>query len=374
MTARIARLVLPLALAVLAAWPVCAQPIFPGNDAAVARVNAGTVGVVSGGVDGTYIRIAADLAAVLDDGDRLRVIAMIGKGSVGNISDIMFLRGTDIGIVQGDALAYVQRQKLYPGVDQAIQYITKLYDEEFHVLARKDIADLKDLAGQVVNVDVRGSGTAMTASVVFDALGIAVKSANDDQGTALEKLKNGEIAAIAYVTGKPARLFAGISADTGLHFLPVQMTPALLETYLPSSLGHAEYPALVADGGDVETIAVGSVMAVYAWPPNTERYRKVARFVAAFFDNFPSFLKPPRHPKWKEVNLAALVPGWTRFPAAQEWLRMQTAGGAGEGGLRGDFNTFLSQSGGARANMTDAERAALFQQFLAWQNRRQVVR
>jgi uncharacterized protein len=358
----------------VAAWPATAQTTFPAHESRVSKVNAGTVGVVSGGVDGTYIRIAADLAAVLDDGDRLRVLPMIGKGSVANISDIMFLRGIDIGIVQSDALAYAQRQKLYPGVDQAVQYISKLYDEELHILARKDIVRLEDLAGKTVNIDGLGSGTAMTASVVFDSLGIAIKPANDDQGTALEKLKNGEIAAVVYVSGKPTRLFAGVGGDTGLHFLPVAMTPALVDTYLPSSLGHADYPALITEGGDVETIAVGSVMAVYAWPVHSDRYRKVARFVGAFFEKFPSFLKPPRHPKWKEVNLAAQVPGWTRFAAAEEWLIAQTAGGAGEGGLRSDFNTFLSQSGGSRANLTDTQRAVLFQQFLVWQRRQQVTR
>ena len=71
------------------------------------------------------------------------------------------------------------------------------------------------------------------------------------------------------------------------------------------------------EGGTVETIAVGAVMAVYAWPAATERHRKVARFVEAFTTKFPAFLQPPRHPKWREVNLAAQVPGWTRFtPAA----------------------------------------------------------
>jgi uncharacterized protein len=308
-----------------AAWPAMAQFAAP-TEASVASVNAGTVGVISGGVDGTYIRIAADLAAVLDDGDRLRVLPMIGKGSLGNVSDIMFLHGIDIGIVQSDALAYVQGHKLYPGIQQSLQYITKLYDEELHLLAVKDIARLEDLAGRTVNVDLRGSGTAMTASVVFDAFGIAIKTANDDQVTALDKLKKGEIAAIAYVAGQPARLFTGIGGDSGLHFLAVTMTPKLVETYLPSKLGHADYPALVPDGGDVETIAVGSIMAVYAWPPASERYHKVARFVAAFFDKFPAFRLPPRHPKWKEVNLAAQVPGWTRFPAAQEWLQTHPAG------------------------------------------------
>jgi hypothetical protein len=275
-----------------------------------------------------------------------------------------------MGIVQADALAYVQRQKTFPGIEQSIQYITKLYDEELHVLARKDIGSLQDLAGQTVNVDVRGSGTAMTASVVFDTLGINAKLANDDQNTALEKLKKGDIAALIYVTGRPARLFSSLTGENGLHFLPVPMTPALVDTYLPAHLGHADYPALIPEGQDVESLAVGSVMAVYAWPQGSDRYRKVARFVDAFFDKFPLFLMPPRHPKWKEVNLGATVPGWTRFPEAQNWLRDHNEDVNAQ---RSAFNSFLTQTG-ARPNMTDADRNALFQQFLVWQSHHQAAR
>jgi TRAP transporter TAXI family solute receptor len=282
----------------------------------VAAANAGTVGVIAGGVDGTYIRIAADLASVLDDGDALRVIAMIGKGSVQNIADLVLLRGVDIGIVQSDVLAYARRERLLPGLDSLIQYIAKLYDEEVHLLARPGIASVGDLAGQVVNVDLAGSGTAMTASLIFEALGIPVRLAQDRQDVALERLRRGEIAAMVFVAGKPARLFSGVPAEAGLRFLPIPPSPALLETYLPATLASADYPALIPAGGSVETLAVGAVMAVYAWPAGTERHRKVARFVDALHDRFEAFLVPPRHPKWREVNLAAQVPGWVRFDAA----------------------------------------------------------
>ncbi|TCZ53593.1 TAXI family TRAP transporter solute-binding subunit [Roseicella aquatilis] len=281
------------------------------------RANAGTVGVISGGPDGTYVRIAADLAAVLDDGDALRVLPILGKGSLQNIADILVLRGVDVGIVQSDVLAYARRERLLPGVDSLIQYVTKLYDEEVHVLARPDIARIEDLAGKPVNVDGRGSGTAMTASLVFGALGLEVAMRHDPQDAALEKLRRGEIAALVYVAGKPARLFNGIPPGSGLTLLSVPATPALLETYLPAEFSRGDYPALVPENTVVETIAVGAVMAVYAWAPATERHRKVARFVEAFTAKFPAFLQPPRHPKWREVNLSAQVPGWTRFtPAA----------------------------------------------------------
>ena len=298
--------------------PAMAQGGLAAINAMTARANAGTVGVIAGGVDGTYIRIATDLAAVLDDGERLRIIPIIGKGSLQNLSDIMFLRGIDIGIVQSDALAYARRQQLFPGLDQRVNYIAKLYDEEVHVLAGPGVRSLQDLAGRMVNVDVRGSGTAMTAAVLFDSLGLAATLAHDPQDTALEKLRRGEIAAMVYVAGKPARLFTALPRDAGLHFVTLPMSPALLDTYLPASLTAAQYPALVEPDAPVETIAVGAVMAAYAWQPGTDRHRKVNAFIEAFFAQFDAFLRPPRHPKWREVNLAARVPGWARLRAAEE--------------------------------------------------------
>ena len=290
----------------------------PSNAELVQRANAGTVGVISGGIDGTYARIAADLAAVLDDGGQLRVLPILGKGSLQNIRDVLLLRGVDIGIVQSDALAYARRQKLLPGVETQIQYIAKLYDEELHLLARPGIERVQDLAGAAVNVDVAGSGTAMTAAQVFESLGIAIRTVNGTQDLALERLKRGEIAAMAYVAGKPARIFAGLPRESGLRFLAMPATDAFLETYLPGRLTAADYPTLVEEGAPVETLAVGAAMAVFAWAPGTERFGKVARFVEALQRNFATFQQPPRHPKWREVNLAAQLPGWTRFdPAAQ---------------------------------------------------------
>ena len=290
-----------------------------------ARANAGTVGIVSGGVDGTYVRIAADLAAVLD-GPELRVLPIIGKGSLQNIEDIILLRGIDVGIIQSDTLAFARRRRRLPGVENMIQYIAKLYDEEIHVLAREDVGSIRDLAGQPVNIDLATSGTAMTSSLVFEGLNIAPRFANDPQDTALDKLRRGEIRALTFIAGKPARLFANIAPGSGLKFLTIPATPTMLETYLPSTLTPTDYPALIPAGASVETLAVGAVMAVYAWAPGTERHRKVARFVEAFQSRFNDFLRPPRHPKWREVNLAAELPGWVRFdPAAPQQVRRRGA-------------------------------------------------
>jgi uncharacterized protein len=331
------------------------------------RTNHGVVSIVSGGVDGTYIRFATDLAAVLDNGDQLRVLPLVGKGSLQNIADILFLKGVDIGIVQSDALAYAKQQRMYPGVEKSIQYIAKLYNEEVHVLSSRKINSIEQLSGQKVNVDVIGSGTAMTASLIFDRLRIPVTETNYDQALALEKLKRGEIAALVYVAGKPARLFRDIPAEAELHLLPVPMTESLVDTYLPSEVTHDDYPALV-DEQPVNTAAVGAVMAVYGWPTESERYRKVARFVDAFFDKFPSLQQPPRHVKWREVNLAAPVPGWARFPAADAKLRLLIARSQKDDteAMFREFSSFIA----ARhpGMMATRDKEMLFESFKRWQS------
>jgi uncharacterized protein len=340
-------------------------------DAMRERINAGTVGIVSGGIGGTYIRIAAELASVLDNGDTLRVLPLVGKGSVQNIADILFLKGVDIGIVQSDVLAYVKRERLYPGAEKSIRYITKLYNEEVHVLAGKGVVQLGDLAGKKVNFDVHNSGTAMTASLISARLKTEVEPVYDDQALALDKLRRGEIAALVYVTGKPASLFRDIKADEGLHFLALPLDAALLDTYLPSQITHGDYPALVPEGAPVDTVAVGAIMAVYNWAPGTDRYGKVARFVDAFFEKFPALLEPSRHPKWKEVNLAAEVPDWTRFAPADDWLKRSAAAPPGADPPSRDFMAFLNRSGRSVTTTSTAEREALFKEFLYRQQNRE---
>jgi TRAP transporter TAXI family solute receptor len=364
--------ILALLICATLAVPALAQQQPQSNDPVV-RSNQGTVGVITGMEGGTYARTAADLTIL--DSDTLRVLPTLGKGSLQNLSDILYLRGIDIGFVQADALTYARQHNLFPGLAQNIRYIAKLYDEEVHVLARKDINSLADLNGQRVNVDVSGSGSAMTAEILLDALGIKAKVEHQKQIDGVQELARGEIAAIIHVGGAPIPLLANAPADQGLHFLPVELTPALAQTYLPDQFTHDTYPSLVPAGATIPTIAVGDVMAVFAWQPHTERYNKVARFVDAFFSHFDEFQHPPRHPKWREVNLTAEVPGWVRFQPAQDWLAAHTTAGNAPTATQAAFNSFLAQTNPAvNGKLSDANREALFQQFLAWSRQRSAAR
>ncbi|MBL8706360.1 MAG: TRAP transporter substrate-binding protein [Rhodospirillales bacterium] len=356
-------LILPIAA--LAQTPPAPTAAATAIEAAKERANRGIVGIVSGGVDGTYVRIAADLAAVLD-GPELRILPTLGKGSLQNLTDLIYLRGIDIAIVQSDALAYAKRERLLPS-DRSISYVAKLFNEEFHLLASREITSIEDLAGKPVNLDTRGSGTFLTGSLLFNLLKVPIQPVFHDQQMALEKLRKGEIAALAYVAGKPTRLFRDLKPGDGVHFLSVPLAPELIDTYMPSRLSREDYPVIEDEAG-IDTVAVGAVMAVYNWQPETERYRRVKRFIDAFFSEFDKFQQPPRHPKWREVNLAAQVPGWQRFEAAEQFLRNAAAAPRPDEQLRQQFRAFVDQHAknvGA-PSLTRQRQDELFDQFLRW--------
>ena len=343
----------------------------PSGAAQNADINENTVGIVTGTVSGTYIQFASDLSNVLDSPGKLRILAVLGKGSMQNVEDILKVRGIDLGIVQSDVLTYIQKKGLFPEAVNKLQYITKLYNEELHVLARADIQKLDDLRGKKLNFGLQGSGIAITATILFDLLKIKVEPIYDEPAVSLERLKRGEIAASIGVYGKPASIYDRLKAEDKLKFLSVPPSLELSQVYFPSTLTAKEYPQLIAADAKVETIAVGAVMVVYGWEPSSWRYKKVARFVDLFFSSFDLFQKPPRHQKWQEVNLIAKVPGWVRFPAADDWLKRAVAASAPTAKPDGDhatFERFLAQNlaGGRGAAADEEARLKLFHAYEAW--------
>src|SRR3954453_12344245 len=329
-------------------------------------LNANTVTLISGTIGGTYVQFGADLASVLDDGNKLRVLPIVGRGSVQSVADILFLQGVDLGIVRSDTLDYLERKGFAKDIKKQFTYVTKLYNEEMHVIASKSVRNLRDLDGKTISVDLPNGGTFVTALTVFERLGIKPKEVYIEQRIALEKLKAGEIDAVIVCGGKPYKSVSTFKDDR-FHLVTVDYEKPLQKDYLPASLSAKDYPNLISGEDRVDTIAVPAVLAAYNWAPNTERYRKLALFVDAFFTKFPTFQNPPFHPKWKEVSLSAPLQDWNRLPSAEQWLKAHNV----EAATRTKFDEFLKQSPATAANIkTDAEREALFKQFQVWDTER----
>ena len=343
-----------------------------GSASTKAALNANTVTLISGTIGGTYVQFGADLASVLDDGNKLRVLPIVGRGSVQSVADILLLQGVDLGIVRADTLDYLERKGFAKDIKKQFTYVTKLYNEEMQVIASKSVHSLKELDGKKISVDLPNGGTFVTALTVFERLGMKPNVLYIEQRIAMEKLKTGELDAVIVVGGKPYKSVSSFKDDR-FHLVNVDYDKPLQTDYLPATLTAKDYPNLIADGEKVDTIAVPAVLAAYNWAANTDRYRKVALFVDAFFEHFPAFQNPPFHPKWKEVSLAAPLPAWQRFPAAQQWLDKHGI----EPVARSRFDEFLKQNPGAAKLPADTDKEALFKQFQSWeaeQNARAQVR
>src|SRR5712664_1735520 len=348
-----------------------------GTDAAMKlRKNNWAVGVAGGQSSGTYMTFANELAEVLDDGDNLRVIPIVTYGAASNLDDLLYLRGVDVAITQSDVFEYFRTERKTANLESRINYIIRLPTSEMHVLARNEINSLGDLRGKKVNFGPAGSASSLTGSIVFQRAGVQVEPTNFDNPLALQKLKSGEIVALVRVINKPIDFFAKIPANSGLHLVPIPFTKAYEDLYALGEFTSQEYPTLVPPGQVADTIAVPAVLAVFNWQKNTDRYRKVQRFVESFFTKFEQFQQPPRHPKWRDVNLAATVPGWTRWSVAEEMLqRIRQANGVNtqQAGAAADFAAFLQEKGVANVQPSADQREALFREFLQWQQQRQRV-
>jgi TRAP-type uncharacterized transport system substrate-binding protein len=351
------------------AIPKSLQP--NGNENATRdRKNAWVVGVAGGLLSGTYMRFADELAQVLDDGDNLRVLPIVTYGAASNLDDLLYLRGVDVAITQSDVFEYFRNTRHIYNLEKRVQYIIRLPVSEMHVLARNDIHSIEDLRGKKVNFGPPGSASSLTGSIVFQRLGVQVEAVNIDNPTAIQKLKSGEIAALVRVIGKPIDFFEKLPPNSGMHFLSIPFSQKFADYYTIGEFTNKDYPNLVADGQRVDTIAVPAVLAVFNWPKGTERYERVQRFVEALFNKWDKFRQPPRHPKWRDVNLAATVPGWQRWGVATEMLeklkeQAPPPAAATNAAAPADFAAFLNANGGA--NLSPQQRDALFRQFVQWQ-------
>jgi TRAP-type uncharacterized transport system substrate-binding protein len=280
---------------------------------------------------------------------------------VQGVADILFLKGVDLGIVRADTLDYLEKKGFANDIKKQFTYVTKLYNEEMQVVAPKTIKSLNDLEGKTVSVDLPNGGTFVTALTVFERLGIKANFVYIEQRIAMEKLKKGDLDAVIVVGGKPYLSVTTFNNDGRFHLAAVDYSKPLQSDYLPATLTSKDYPNLIPEGETVDTIAVPAVLAAYNWAPHTERYRKLALFVDAFFTKFAALQNPPFHPKWKEVSRSAPLVGWNRLPLAQQWLDKHGV----EPVKRQRFEAFLQENPVANIQ-SEADKEALLRQFQAW--------
>jgi TRAP-type uncharacterized transport system substrate-binding protein len=283
-------------------------------------MNAWTVGLAGGLLEGAPIRLAAEMARVVDDGDNLHVLPVVTRGPTENVNSLLYLRGIDTAIINSDSLD--EYKSVVRDIQRKVTFVLNLFPSELHVFVRPEIQSLGDLVGKKVNFNTLGTAAAYSGPLIFSRLGLDVEQTFVPHQIALEQMRKGEggMAAVVFVTSKPVDAFVRGRFEPGFKFLPVPYNSKLGDYYLPTTLDATDYPNLIKPGERVETIAVPTALVAFNWPTTSNRYDRVARFVDHLFSRIDKLQGPGFDPKWKSINLAATVPGLARFPAAQAWL------------------------------------------------------
>jgi TRAP-type uncharacterized transport system substrate-binding protein len=282
------------------------------------RINAGTIGMAGGLLEGAPIRFATEIARVVNEGGDMQVLPIVTRGPTENVNDLLYLKGVDTAIINSDSLEEYKSQA--PQIQQRIAYILSLFPSELHIFVRPEIKTLADLAGKKVNFNTQGTAAAYSGPLIFSRLGIDVDKMFIPHPVALEQMRRGEIAAVVFITSKPVDAFVKGKWEEGFKFLPVEYGPKFEDYYISSYLNAADYPNLIAKDQRIATIAVPTILASYKWRPDSPRYRRVARFVELLFGRIDKLRSAGFDPKWKDVDLSTQVPGLERLQAVQEWL------------------------------------------------------
>jgi hypothetical protein len=319
--------------------------------AQIAKINAWTVGLAAGQLEGAPLRFATDISRVVDDGDNLHVLPIVTRGPTENVEGLLYLKGVDVAIINTDALE--QFRARIPDIQQRLTYILNLFPSELHVFARPGINSLDDLRGKKVNFNTQGTAAAYSGPLIFEKLKLDVQKTFIPHQVALEQMRAGtdDMDAVVFVTSKPIDAFLKGKWPGAFKFLPVPFSD--FDFYLPASLTSKDYPLLIPEGQNVQTIAIPTILAAYNWPRGSNRYNRVVRLTDYLFERLDTLQGPGFHPKWKDVVVNAQVPGLTRFRGAQEWL---------------DKTATVAQVANIPPPkvLPPAEQAKLFQEFLQW--------
>lgn len=291
------------------------------------KINAWTLGLAAGLLEGAPLRLATEMSRVVNDGENLHVMPIVTRGPTDNLNSLLYLRGIDLAIINSDSLD--EYKAAFPDIGLHVKYVLSLFPSELHVFVRPEIQSLQDLAGKKVNFNTLGTAAAYSGPLIFSRLGINIEKTFIPHQLALQQMRKGEgdMAAVVFVTTKPVDAFLRGRWDPGFKFLPVSYDSKFEDYYLPAFLQASDYPALVKPGERVATLAVPTVLAAYNWPVYNDRYRRVARFTDYLFGRIDKLQVPGFDANWKAINLGATVPGLGRFPAAQEWLDRQSREG-----------------------------------------------
>jgi TRAP-type uncharacterized transport system substrate-binding protein len=370
-TTRAGHFVLGLALAIgVLGSPASAQgPLalqrLPANQQAAfqEKLNGSTLVLATGHPTTSYFAMAHDIASLVAKGEGVRLLPLSGDGGLGTLRDLLYLRGVDLAMVPANVLVRAREtEALGPALAQRVAYVTRLFNEEVHLVAGSSINAFNQLRGKKVAVSLNDGNALFTLNDLMEHLEVEIVRMPASE--ALASVRAGEIAAVLLIGAKPMPLVSELPKDGSLRLINIPLAPALEEGYGPTAFRAEDYPNVIPPGVVVESLAVGAVLVAGARDREGSAPR-VAKLVPTLLSAISERPASNAQSGWAQVNLAATLAGWTRLPAAEEWLK--TAQQEQSLALQRTFEAFLREKKTpGDAELTPAQRKKLFDEFVRW--------
>ena len=280
------------------------------------------MGLITGSDKGTYYQFGLDLQKLVKS-QGINLSVHTSKGSVENIFAVYQRPGVQMGIVQSDVLAFVARLQSDPvltRIAKKTKMVFPLYNEEIHLLGRKGITDFDDLAGRKVAVGREGSGTYLTARLLFKLSEVApAEMLFIDTTEALGELKAGRIDAMFYVAGYPVKLLKDDVTDKDQLVLVPITNKSILEFYPQAEVPAGVYPW---QSTAVVTAAVKAVLVSFDFRrKDCDNVGRFSQILSTHLDG----LQKGGHPKWKVVDLNYPLRGWEQYDCVRKHLGKASA-------------------------------------------------
>jgi TRAP transporter TAXI family solute receptor len=278
--------------------------------------------IMTGGKKGTYYQFGLNLQELVSK-HGYNLAAVNSKGSVDNIYAVYQRPNTQMGIVQSDVLAFVAKLQSDPvlkKIAKKIKMVFPLYNEEVHIVGLASLTDFDSLQNKRVAIGKEGSGTYLTAKLLFEVSGLKpAEMLTIGTDEALAQLKAEKIDAMFYVAGYPVKLFSeSVSDADNLKILPIN-NKSILEFYPSSEIPAGTYPWQTES---VKTAAVKAVLVSFDFRRANCEF--VGRFAGVMHNNM-DWLQENGHPKWKTVDLAYPLKGWDQYDCVTRYLQVNPA-------------------------------------------------
>lgn len=311
--------------------------------------------VAAGDAGGSEISLARDMAGLVPTQSDFAMAPVAGDCGLRNIERLLEAPDTSLAFLATDAL-YAARDE-EPLRAGRLRLVASFGPQEIHVVAGPDIASLSDLDGKPVNLGPEGSGSAITGARLFAAIGIEIEPVALDGAASIAALQQRRIAASVVLGPRPVPLLAKLDAGAGLHLVPINFEGPLEASYLPAWLAHDDYPGLIAASATLPTVATGLLLLTADRSRNPAFKKNSDSTITTLFSKIDTLKTGRHHPKWREVNLAASLPGFIRANAAEVWLNEHQQGASKQ----------AVEAGMAAPAFGKDQKEALFKSFIEWQ-------